>query len=207
MMDPRSAGDAVCVAVSLFLTVITVTASSFPSYQSTTGLVCALLALLPVLFRRLRVVSLPGSLTVMVAVALGLHGTGVMYGFYDTVAMFDVLTHMFSSFMLAQCVFLVLCYYQVSNGRVRFTGLSMPLVVAMVMLSFGVYWEVAEFLIDAVAGTVMQYGPMDTILDMFSNATGCLLASLYVAYGMRGTTPEEVVADLGMHPVFSTLTR
>ena len=206
-MNPRAVGDATCILVFLSMVVVTVTASSFPSYQSATGLACAILALLPVLFRRFRVVSLPGSLTVMVAVALGLHGTGVMYGFYDTKEMFDVLTHVFSSFMLAQCVFLVLCYYQVSNGRVRFTGLSMPLMVAMVMLSFGVYWEVAEFLIDAVAGTVMQYGPMDTVLDMLSNAMGCTLASLYVAYGMRGTTPEEVVADLDMHPVFSSLTR
>ena len=54
---------------------------------------CAAVCFVPFVLRRLRVISLPGMITFLIALAVFLHAYGLISGSYDNVSYFDTITH------------------------------------------------------------------------------------------------------------------
>ncbi|MBR6205390.1 MAG: hypothetical protein IKQ60_10230 [Candidatus Methanomethylophilaceae archaeon] len=169
-------------------------------YEFNTALVCAAICMVPVVLKRAGALTLPGPFTLLIVFSVCMHSLGVLYFSYDQLYFYDTITHTLSSVVVTVCVFLALMCYQVLDERVRFTGMSLAVFVALIMLGFSVYWEFLENVVDVLTGTRMQYNPMDTARDMVCNTVASFVTSLALQRYMVRRTPESMVEALHLHP-------
>jgi len=177
------------------------------TYEVNTGIFCALFALLPLVFRHASVMSLPSPFVVMIELAIFLHAYGVLFGTYDFLVWWDTVTHFISSVTVALCVFYALLVVAEFDKRIRVPAKWMPLLIFLVMMTFGAYWEVFEFFVDQLTGTNMQYSPWDTIRDLTCDAAGALLVSLYAYIYMKKHDAKEFIDGLELHPKLTNVIR
>lgn len=168
-------------------------------YQFYTGIFCAVFCFLPWLLYRFRLMTLPMWMNVFILLAVFFHSYGVLVMQYDNLVWYDTVTHSFSSYVISLCTLLTLFCLQRYNGCIHFSLKVMTLFVVLIMVSFGVIWEVFEYVVDQTTGTCMQYAPWDTIRDMFCNSFGSVMASLFVVAVMRKTSIEEFIDRIELH--------
>ena len=90
-------------------------------------LFCAVVCFVPAVCRRVGIVSLPGTITFLIALAVFLHAFGLLSGAYDDVSYFDTITHTLSSAVVGLLVFYALITIQhFGGGRVNFEGRASP---------------------------------------------------------------------------------
>ena len=158
---------------------------------------CAAVCFVPFVLRRLRVISLPGMITFLIALAVFLHAYGLISGSYDNVSYFDTITHTLSSAVVAILVFYAMITIQhFGGGRVNFTGRGLAIFTALIALTFSVYWEVMEYSTDMLTGSVTQYSPYDTLTDLVCDSVGTFLASIWSGIYMRGRTIDDAIGEL-----------
>jgi uncharacterized membrane protein YjdF len=85
------------------------------------------------------------------------------------------------------------------NERIKFTVGFTTVFIFVIMMAFGTYWEVLEYVVDQLTGTGMQYSPFDTVRDMFSNALGSMLGSLFIYIYMRRWSIEEFIDSINVN--------
>ncbi|MDD4222858.1 MAG: hypothetical protein WCQ63_05525 [Methanomethylophilus sp.] len=193
----------VCVffaAVLLVMTILAIPAGGRHMYEVITGIVCSLFCLLPALFFRKKIMRLPLWFTFIIEAAICMHGLGVLLLQYDLLVYYDTVTHTLSSFVITVCVFFtLLCveHYGSSSG-LRFTPAWTAMLVFVIMMAFGGYWEAFEYLVDNLTGTSMQYSPFDTVRDMLSNAMGSVLSSTFMYFYLKHHDNETVVRSFAL---------
>ncbi len=183
-----------CISAIIFLDV------RHFNYQVNTGLVCAVFCLLPFVLRHLNLITLPSPLVLIIEASIFLHAYGVLFLQYDSIVVWDTVTHTVSSVTVAFCVLFTLMMVTTYDHRVSITPFWMGFFVFIVMMTMGVYWEVFELVVDELTGTTMQYSPWDTVRDLSCDALGGLLVSLYAYFYLRRHTGEEMVSSLELHP-------
>ena len=124
---------------------------------------------------------------------------GVLLMSYDLQKYYDTITHTFSSFVISLCVIMTLFTLQRYNERIKFTVGFTTVFIFLIMMAFGTYWEVLEYVVDQITGTGMQYSPFDTVRDMFSNALGSMLGSLFIYIYMRRWSIEEFIDSINVN--------
>ncbi len=166
------------------------------------GAVC----MVPTILRAMRVVELPAPLVVLIVTSSSLHGYGLLFDLYDETEWFDNITHTLSSMTVGIIVFYaVMCIQYYSGSKVNFTGRGLTVITALISLSFGVYWEVMEYVLDSLTTSVAQYSPYDTVTDLVWDSMGALLASLWVHRYMRGRDTEDVVESFRLNERLKSL--
>ncbi|MBI0584766.1 MAG: hypothetical protein ISF22_11165 [Methanomassiliicoccus sp.] len=195
--------DFVCVvaaAVLLYMTVLSILGTDRTGYQIWTGVLCAAVCLLPMLFRHAGIMTLPFTLVVLIAVAVFLHGYGVLLMRYDDLLWYDTMTHTVSTITVALCVFYSLMTVELLDLRTTFSPKWIPLFITMIVLTFSIYWEVMELIVDMIWNINMQYSPWDTIRDMAFNTVGVLVVTVSARLYLREHTSEEFIEGLELHP-------
>lgn len=169
-------------------------------YRIYTGMICAVACFLPMLLRRLRLITLPAPMILAVLLALFLHAYGVLFFRYDQVLRWDTVTHSVSSVTVACCVLLVILAINHYDVNVNLTPAWAAGLVFMVVMTMGAYWEVFETIMDIVMGTAMQYSLHDTARDLACDAGGGLLVAIVTYVYLRRNDGSALVASLELHP-------
>jgi hypothetical protein len=199
--------DAVCVlaaAALLYMTALSAMETERSSYELWTGLFCAGLCLLPMALHQAAVMHLPFAFVVLMVSAIFLHGYGVLLMKYDDLVWYDTITHTVSTIAVGLCVFYALSAVAVLDHNTSF-GSRAPMVLAMILLTFSVYWEVFELVVDMIWSTNMQYSPWDTVRDMVCNTAGSVWIISFSTLYLRARTGPEFVDRLELHPSLRAL--
>jgi hypothetical protein len=195
--------DVICIvaaAILLFMTVLAVLGTDRSGYQIWSGIFTSLICLVPMLFRQAGVMKLPFALVVLIEVAIFLHGYGVLLMKYDDLVWYDTITHTVSTITVALCVFYALMTVELLDHQTTFSPKWIPLFITLIMLTFSIYWEVFELIVDIIWNTNMQYSPWDTIRDMVFNSVGALVITVSSRFYLKDHTCEEFIKNLELHP-------
>ncbi len=199
----RQRTDKICVgfaAILLVMTALAIPAGGRQMYEVVTGIVCAIFCLLPGMFIHKKIMRLPLWFTVIIEMAILMHGLGVLLLQYDLLVYYDTVTHTLSSFVITICVFFsLICveYYGAGFG-LKFIPAWTAVLVFVIMMAFGGYWEAFEYVVDNLTGTSMQYSPFDTVRDMLANAMGSIVASMFMYFYMRRRNDGELVREFAL---------
>jgi uncharacterized membrane protein YjdF len=194
--------DVICVITSLsilVMTVLSVLGTDRTPYKLWTGVLCAFFCLLPMMFRHASVMRLPLILIIPIQVTIFLHAYGVLLVLYDDIIWYDTVTHLAASITIALLVFYALVAVELFDKETRF-GKRIPLVVTLIMMTFSMYWEVLELVVDYTTGINMQYSPWDTIRDMVCNTIGTLMVTIPLRFYLKKHDPKEFIERLELSP-------
>lgn len=195
------AADVVTVVMGVAMLVMCAMAADSGSHNVLTGVFSGVICFVPAVLRRLRIMSLPGMISFLIALAPFLHAMGLFTGAYDDLAQYDTVTHTLSSTVMGIIIFYFLTVVQyLAGGRVNFTGRSLAIFTALIALTFSVYWEVLEHASDMIMGSMAQYSPYDTLTDLVCDSLGTFIASAWAGAYMRGRTAVDAIEDLEISP-------
>ena len=195
------AADVVTVVMGVAMLVMCAMAADSGSHNVLTGVFSGVVCFVPAVLRRLRIMSLPGMISFLIALAPFLHAMGLFTGAYDDLAQYDTVTHTLSSTVMGIIIFYFLTVVQyLAGGRVNFTGRSLAIFTALIALTFSVYWEVLEHASDMIMGSMAQYSPYDTLTDLICDSLGTFIASAWAGAYMRGRTAVDAIEDLEISP-------
>lgn len=136
---------------------------------------------------------LPVQFNFLIVLALFLHVAGGFAGFYDRIIWWDHLTHAMSASLVASLglVFVVSIdrYYE----SIFLPRPFLAFFIVMFTMAFGVIWELVEFMMDELTGSLMQYSLDDSMHDMmFDGFAGFFVAAATIRYLFRRTPPEKI---------------
>ncbi len=195
--------DLICIIA--FLVLISMTVRSYlddvrVGSQIYTGVFSACFCLVPMLFNRGKIMTLPLLLVIMVEIAIFLHGYGFLLLQYDNISWYDSVTHTTSSVVAGLCVFYALLVVDRSDKKISFGRNGISIFIVLIMMALSVYWEVFELIVDVLTGTTMQYSPFDTMRDMMSNLIGGVLVAIYVRWFLGKHPDYDVEKEFNIHP-------
>lgn len=202
-MNNKTASDLICVIASVILMIMTLVSfleGQRVTYQVNTGLFCALMCLLPMIFRKAKLMDLPASFVVVIEISIFMHAYGVLLMRYDDVTVWDTVTHTVSSITVALCAFYALMAITVFDNMIKITKKWMPLFILLIMMTFAAYWEAFEFVADELWNTNMQYSPWDTIRDLTCDILGASAVAVYSHLYLAKKDAKTFVDELNIHP-------
>lgn len=129
---------------------------------------------------------------------------GRLGALYDTSAWFDKALHFGNSVVLGTLAFLFV-YALHMTGRLRTSTFVQGLLILLVALGFGAFWEIVEYVVDQFFARGAQGSPImaplddtmwDLILDGLGGALGALLGPLYIKYSQRSHCRVAAFAKL-----------
>ncbi|WP_435094177.1 hypothetical protein [Halorubrum sp. N11] len=138
----------------------------------------------PALLERNYNIPLDPWLGVWITTAVFLHTLGSAW-FYAQIVWWDHLTHALSASLIAGAGYTTLRAVDLHSDMIRIPSRFAFVFILVVVLAFGVVWELFEFALDIVAdetGVSMplaQHGLDDTVLDLMYNSFGALLVALF----------------------------
>jgi energy-converting hydrogenase Eha subunit A len=156
------------------------------------------IAQLPSLLRRDYNISMSPVLTLWITSAVFLHalgtvgipGTGV--SFYRSVWWWDHLTHALSASVVAAVGYATIRAIDIHLEEIKLPSEFMFVFILMLVIAFGVFWEVIEFTLGEISrlvggGAVLtQYGIEDTMLDLVFNTIGALIVAIWGTARLNG---------------------
>ena len=150
----------------------------------TNGGVGLLVTLAPAVLRRNYNFTLDPWLGLWITTAVFLHTAGSA-GLYGQIGWWDHLTHAMSASLLAAFGYTTARAIDLHNDEIHIPRRFFFVYIFVVVLSFGVIWELFEFGLDIVADTtgvtmpLAQHGLDDTVLDSMYNSLGALLVAAF----------------------------
>ncbi|MDS0220836.1 hypothetical protein NDI54_05645 [Haloarcula sp. S1AR25-5A] len=150
----------------------------------TNGGVGLLVTFLPAVVKRNYNLALDPWLALWITTAVFLHTLGSA-GLYEQVQWWDHLTHAMSASLIAAFGYTTARTIDLHSDEVHIPGRVFFVYIFVVVLSFGVTWELFEFALDIVAtetGVTMplaQHGLDDTVRDTMFNSLGALLVAAF----------------------------
>ena len=209
-MNSRKVSDLICAAVACILLLMTAAAilrAQSASYEVNTGFFCAFMCLVPIIFRKLKILELPITLIIIIELAIFLHAYGVLLMKYDDIQAWDTVTHIISSVTVSLCVFYALMAVNIMDPMIKITRKAMPLAIIIVVIAFGAYWESFEFVVDEVFGTNMQYSPWDTIRDLLCDVLGGSAVSVYSYIYLKNRSEKDFIESLNINPSLTRIAK
>ncbi len=169
----------------------------------TNGTLALLVTVLPGALERSYDLPLDPWLALWITTAVFLHTLGSA-GLYASVAWWDSLTHAVSASLVAGVGYTVARAVELHSDEVTVPTRFVFVYLFVVVLAFGVVWELFEFGLDVLADTtgvpmpLAQHGLEDTVGDLTFNALGALLVALF------GQAHLSEVADTVRARLFET---
>ena len=150
----------------------------------TNGSISLLITFAPALLERNYETPLDPWLGVWITLAVFLHTIGSA-GLYAQIGWWDHLTHAMSASLVAGVGYTFARGVDLHSDRIHLPRRFFFVYVLVVVLAFGVVWELFEFGLDLAAeatGTSMplaQHGLDDTVRDLMFNSVGALLVAAF----------------------------
>jgi uncharacterized membrane protein YsdA (DUF1294 family) len=160
------------------------------------ALVSLLVSAVPTILRRDLRVVLPAELNFWIVLALFLHVVGGYSGFYDTLPGWDHLTHAMSASLVAAIGFVVVVALDKYVESIFLPPLFLAFFIVMFTMSVGVVWELMEYAIDQLTGSMLQYSLNDSMIDLLFDLFGGFMVAIVGTYYLRHTTQEHFVESL-----------
>jgi hypothetical protein len=153
------------------------------------------LLIVPVLIEKKISINLPFGTKSAIALALFLHiAGGINRWYWKFMPYYDKLAHGVSALALGLLIFsffLVLDYWEI---RVRPSRILLWTFVLVIL--FGLSWEVGEYYIDVLVQSSYNNGVIDSILDTVSNIIGAIIAIAIAAHYLRSLPEGETPGSL-----------
>lgn len=159
------------------------------------GLVSFGVTLVPMLLRRDAGISLAPSYVLWISIAVFVHAVGLL-GPYQNLPWYDSIAHALSAFIVAGAGYATVKAIQRNSDRTTLTPSVEFVIVLIVVLAFGVLWEILEFGASVAAETLggkavlIQYGLDDVIHDTVFNFLGGLVVA-----GVDTVRPKEAADE------------
>ncbi|MFC7042885.1 hypothetical protein [Halonotius sp. GCM10025705] len=147
--------------------------------------------LLPAIVRRNYQFSLDPWLGLWITTAVFLHTLGSA-GLYVQFSWWDSVTHALSASLVAGVGYTAARVIDLHNEEIHIPTQFVFVYLFIVVLAFGVIWELFEFALDLISaetGLTMplaQHGLDDTVVDMLYNSLGALLVALFGQVHLTG---------------------
>ncbi len=138
----------------------------------------------PAILERNYNIPLDPWLGVWITSAVLLHTVGSA-GFYARVPWWDHLTHALSASLIAGAGYTTLRAVDLHSDEIHIPSRFAFVFIFVVVLAFGVVWELFEFGLDILADEtgiempLAQFGLDDTVADLTYNSVGALLVALF----------------------------
>lgn len=189
-----------CIFIGLFIQSLVIkdyTRSLWP-------LISIVLTLIPFAFERIYDISFPPGLKMLVPFGLFMHVAGGIMRWYWELPFFDKVAHVISTVALGLILFsmyLFLDYLEYVKKRPFFKKKirifktqedDVLAGVAIILVIFGLAWELAEYGIDLVFHTTYNFGLVDSVTDFMGDVIGILLVLYIIHHAVRAVPP-------GMH--------
>jgi len=164
------------------------------------GAITLLITFLPAVLERNYEFPLDPWLGLWITAAVFLHSLGSA-GLYGYVPWWDHLTHAMSASVVAGVGYTAARTVDLHSEEVRIPPRFAFVYILLVVLAFGVIWELFEFGLDVVAGAtgltmpLAQHGLDDTVRDLMFNSLGALVVALFGQAHLSGVA-ETVRAQL-----------
>lgn len=160
------------------------------------AIVSLFVSFIPALVRRDLGIVLPIELSFWIVLALFLHVVGGFSGLYDSVPGWDHLTHIMSASLVAALGFTAVVTIDKYTDSIYLPRPFLAFFIVMFTMAFGVLWEFMEFTNDQLAGTHLQYGLDDTMVDLLFDAFGGFFVASLGAYYLVHTTHDHFVTGV-----------
>lgn len=164
----------------------------------TNGSIALAITAVPALLERNYRIPLDPWLGLWITLAVFLHTMGSA-GLYARLEWWDHLTHAMSASLVAGVGYTFARAVDLHSDRIRLPRQFFFVYVLVVVLSFGVLWELFEFGLDIAAdatGITMplaQHGLDDTVRDLMFNSLGALVVATFGQAHLTGVS-ERVLA-------------
>ena len=172
-------------AMQLLLAGIVVYGAAFGQPKAiTNGGLGLLVTFVPAALERNYDIPLDPWLGVWITSAVLLHTLGSAW-FYAQIAWWDHLTHALSASLVAGAGYTTLRAVDLHSDAIRIPARFAFVFIIVVVLAFGVVWELFEFGLDILADEtgiempLAQFGLDDTVADLTYNSVGALLVALF----------------------------
>ena len=138
----------------------------------------------PALLERNYDIPLDPWLGVWITSAVLLHTLGSAW-FYAQIGWWDHLTHALSASLVAGAGYATLRAIDLHSDEIYIPSRFAFVFIFVVVLSFGVVWELFEFALDIVADEtgismpLAQFGLDDTVADLMYNSVGALIVATF----------------------------
>lgn len=148
------------------------------------GAVALLITLFPAILERNYDLPLDPWLALWITSAVFLHTLGSA-GLYGQIEWWDHLTHALSASLVAGVGYTAARAIDLHADDIHIPHRIAFIYIFVVVMAFGVIWELFEFALDIIAaetGVTMplaQHGLDDTILDIMFNSLGALLVAVF----------------------------
>jgi hypothetical protein len=148
------------------------------------GSIALFVTFLPAALERNYELGLDPWLGLWITVALLLHTLGST-GLYVHIAWWDHLTHALSASLVAGVGYTAVRAIDLHNDDIYLPRQFAFVYIFVVVLAFGVVWELFEFGLDVAAAEtghtmpLAQHGLDDTVRDLLFNALGALLVAVF----------------------------
>ncbi|GAB6877894.1 hypothetical protein JCM17823_01680 [Halorubrum gandharaense] len=166
----------------------------------TNGSVALLITFAPAIFERNYEVPLDPWLGLWITLAVFLHTMGSA-GLYAQIGWWDHLTHAMSASLVAAIGYTFARAVDLHHDEIHLPPRFAFVWIVIVVMAFGVIWELFEFGLDLLAeetGIQMplaQFGIDDTVRDMMFNTLGAVLVGLFAQVHLSGVA-EHLVDEL-----------
>lgn len=155
------------------------------------GSIALVITFLPALFERNYKLPLDPWLSLWITSAVFLHTLGSA-GLYGQIFWWDNLTHAMSASIIAAIGYTTARAIDLHSDDIYIPHEFAFVYILVVVLSFGVVWELFEYALDVIAmetGLTMplaQHGLTDTVRDLVFNAIGALLVAVFGQVHLSG---------------------
>lgn len=159
-----------------------------------------LITFVPALLERKYDFPLDPWLGLWITLAVSLHTTGSA-GLYQQLDWWDHLTHAMSASLIAAIGYTFARAVDLHSDEIHIPKQFAFVFILLVVMSFGVIWELFEFGLDIVADTtgvsmpLAQHGLDDTVRDMMFNTLGAIMVATFGQAHLSGVA-ESVTERL-----------
>ena len=168
----------------------------------TNGTIALAITFAPAVFERNYQVPLDPWLGLWITLAVFLHTMGSA-GLYATIGWWDHLTHAMSASVVAGIGYTFARVVDIHHDEISLPPEFAFVFILIVVMAFGVIWELFEFGLDVVAdetGIAMplaQHGLDDTVRDMMFNTLGALIVATFGQVHLSGVAESLTDGLLG----------
>lgn len=148
------------------------------------GAIALLVTFLPGVLERNYELPLDPWLALWITAAVSLHSLGSA-GLYGLIYWWDNLTHAVSASLVAGVGYTVARAVDLHSEEIDIPRRFAFVYILVVVLAFGVIWELFEFGLDVIAGStgltmpLAQHGLDDTVRDLMFNSLGALIVAVF----------------------------
>ena len=150
-----------------------------------------LITQLPPVLERDFDIPMDAGLVLWITTAVFLHALGTVgvpgsdLSFYRSLPWWDHLTHALSASIVAAAGYATARAIDEHSAAVRLPPRFMFVLILLITIAFGVFWEVIEFAVGEIAAALggqpvlTQYGLEDTMLDLVFDIVGAVIVAVW----------------------------